>query len=212
MIGRGGALVTMVVAACATLAPARASAGETGPSICLRALDRLGVRYEETSRPGIDAAVRVRGDLGGVEYVSYGDRELVLDCSLVYSLARAGELLRARGIARAFYSSAYDRRSIRGTSTPSSHSFGLAIDVHEFETDGGERLTLADHYEQGLGSQRDCLGCPLTRRGAVLRDMYCRLEAAELFRFILSPDYDAYHYDHFHFEARPLGERGDIAP
>lgn len=207
------ALFALGLAVLGAAAPAGTGArAETGPSICLRALDELGVSYETTQREGIEVAVEVGGDLGGVTYKSYNGDDLVLDCSLVYSLARAGELLRARGIERAVYSSAYQRRTIRGTNTPSSHSFGLAIDVHEFEGDSIGRIRLKDDYEQGLGGDGDCLGRPLTRAGAILRDIDCRLGASGLFRFILSPDYDAHHYNHFHLEAEPLSERRDIAP
>ena len=177
---------------------------------CLAALDALGVEYERVERPGIVVGVAVTADLGGVKYVSYTGDELVLDCSLVYSLARAGEVLSAYGVERATYSSAYQRRTIRNTSRPSSHSFGLAIDVHIYEGAELGRLRLEDDYEQGLGSAGDCLGRPLTEGGAILRDIHCRLEDAELFRFILSPDYDAHHYNHFHFEALPWGERDDV--
>ena len=92
---------------------------------CLRALDALGVAYKKARRRGIDVAVEVRGRLGGVEYRSYGGKEpLVIDCSLAFSLARAGELLRAHDIDRVNYSSAFQRRNIRGTNRPSRHSFG----------------------------------------------------------------------------------------
>lgn len=202
----------LAVAWGALAAPA-ALAGEPGDgraASCRDALDDLGVRYERADKPGIAIGVAVEGELGGVRYDAYNGGELVLDCSLVYSLARAGEVLRAHGIERAVYSASYQRRRIRNSSRPSSHSFGLAIDVHEFEGDDLGQLRIKDDYEQGLGSDRDCLGSPLTEGGAILRDLHCRLEDARLFRFILSPDYDAHHFNHFHFEALPWSRRDDL--
>lgn len=178
---------------------------------CTRALDALEVEYERVEREGIAIGVKVEGPLGGVTYEAYDESELILDCSLVYSLARAGALLREHGIERATYSGAYERRMIRNSSRPSRHSFGLAIDVHIYEGDELGRLRIQDDYEQGLGSAEDCLGRPLTEGGAILRHIHCRLDCAQLFRHILSPDYDAHHFNHFHFEAPPWSEREDFS-
>jgi len=186
---------------------------EADASSCLAALDELGVEYARARRRGIEIGVEVRGLLGGVEYRSYTRDPLVLDCSLVFSLARAGELLRAHGVERVHYSSAYQRRNIRGTSRPSRHSFGLAIDVHTLVLAGGEHLAAVKHdYEQGLGDDWDCVGEPLTELGALLRTIDCQLTHSGLFRIILSPDYDADHYNHFHIEALPWSERTDRDP
>jgi hypothetical protein len=191
---------------------ATSARADSGAASCLATLDALDVRYERVRRPGIAVGVEVGGPLGGVEYRSFrGDAPLVLDCSLVVSLAVAGRYLAAHGITTATYSSAYQRRNIRGTSRPSRHSFGLAIDVHIFEGDDVGPLTIRDDYEQGLGWEIDCIGRPLTPAGAILRTIDCQLTRSGLFRIILSPDYDADHYNHFHIEALPWQERTDRA-
>jgi hypothetical protein len=190
--------------ALASIGPSPAAA-EQGD--CLRELDRRGVAYRRVSRRGIDTAVEVRGRLGGVEYRSYSGDPLVLDCSLVYSLARAGEILRGRGIERVNYSSAYERRNIRGTSRPSRHSFGLAIDIHTFALAGETYAAIRDDYEQGLGDASECVGEPLTEHGALLRAIECELVRSDLFRILLTPDFDPDHYNHFHLEALPWPER-----
>ena len=193
---------------------ARAEPDPASGASCLRALDALGVSYRKARRRGIDVAVEVRGRLGGVEYRSYGGKDpLVIDCSLAFSLARAGELLRAHGVDRVSYSSAYQRRNIRGTSRPSRHSFGLAIDVHSFVLAGGEKVAAVKlDYEQGLGDDADCMGDPLTELGALLRAVDCQVSRSGLFRIVLTPDYDGDHYNHFHLEALPWRERGDRDP
>ena len=188
------------------------SASASDAESCLAALDELGVDYGRTKRRGIDIAVEVHGLVGGVELRAFGGAEaLVLDCSLVVSLARAGELFRAHGVQRLVYSSAYQRRNVRGTSRPSRHSFGLAIDVHSFVLDeAGERVALVrSDYEQGLGDDADCVGEPLTDLGRMLRAIDCGLASSGLFRIVLTPDYDADHYNHFHLEALPWRERAD---
>ncbi|HEU5057835.1 MAG TPA: extensin family protein [Kofleriaceae bacterium] len=207
----------LLAALLVTAAPVPAARAEPEPAsgaACLRALDALGVGYKKVRRRGIEVAVEVRGRLGGVEYRSYGGAPaLVIDCSLAYSLARAGELLRAHGIDRVSYSSAYQRRNIRGTSRPSRHSYGLAIDVHSFVLAGGEKVAAVKlDYEQGLGDDADCMGDPLTELGAVLRAVDCQVSRSGLFRIVLTPDYDGDHYNHFHLEALPWRERGDRDP
>ena len=178
---------------------------------CLKTLDRLGVEYSRVKRRGIDIGVEVSGAIGGVTYEGYRKKPLVLDCSLVVSLAVAGRYLGQHGITRATYSSSYQRRKVRGSDRWSRHSFGLALDVHVFTGDDLGTLRVRDDYEQGLGDEVDCVGQPLTQGGAILRALACQFERSELFRMVLTPDSDAAHYNHFHIEALPWSERPDIA-
>jgi hypothetical protein len=188
------------------------SRAESDAADCLEALDRLGVAHRRVRRPGIAIAVQVRGLVGGIEYRSYSGEALVLDCSLVHALASAGPMLRARGIERVNYSSAYQRRNIRGTSRPSRHSFGLAIDVHTFALGGEAVATVKSDYEQGLGDADECVGEPLTQLGGLLRAVECDLVRSDLFRALLTPDFDPDHYNHFHLEALPWSERAHREP
>ncbi len=180
------------------------------PSSCLRELKRLGVKYSKVKRKGIEIAVRVRGDIGGVRYRGYNKKKsLDLDCSLVVTLAHMGPYLTAQGIQRATYSSAYQRRRVRGTSRWSKHSFGLALDIHEFSGDKLDVLRVKDDYEQGLGDDQNCIGTPLTPGGTILRTLHCQFRDSGRFHSILTPDYDAGHYNHFHVEADPWSRRTD---
>jgi len=208
------ALLFALLVAAAPAARAEPDPEPASGAACLQALDALGVSYKKAKRRGVDVGVEVRGRLGGVEYRSYGGAgPLVIDCSLAFSLARAGELMRAHGIDRVSYSSAYQRRNIRGTSRPSRHSFGLAIDVHSFVLAGGDKVAAVKvDYEQGLGDNDDCVGDPLTELGAVLRAVDCQVSRSGLFRIVLTPDYDGDHYNHFHLEALPWRERSDRDP
>ena len=174
---------------------------------CLRALSKAGVRYQRVDRVGVKIGVTITDNkLGGVEYVGYEQGKLVIDCSLAVSLAKNGLFLRRLGIEKITYSSAYQRRNIRGTNRPSRHSYGLAIDLHTFHVEGLGSLRIRDDYEQGLGTIEDCVGQPLTEQGALLRTIDCELAESGDFRIILSPDYDAHHYNHFHVEVLPWDE------
>lgn len=179
---------------------------------CLESLDELGVDYKPVRKRGIQIAVEVEGAIGGIQYVPYREGlRLVLDCSLVHALALIGPVLAEHGIDSARYSSAFERRNIRGTNRPSKHSFGLAIDVHTFLA-GNQAYTIKEDYEQGLGDDYDCIGEPLTEAGRILRTIHCRLERSQRFRIVLTPDFDADHYNHFHIEAPRWDQRVELAP
>ena len=184
---------------------------------CYDALDKLGVAYKALSTPrDVAMPVEVDGPLGGVIYLPFagGDprrNPLVLDCSLVYSLAVAGPMLADDGIAFAYFGDAYHYRFVKGTSRLSKHSFGLALDVHSFAgAAGAHPLSVAANYEKGLGRGRDCLGRPDGDNAKRLRLLWCRLERSELFKLVLDPDFDEDHRDHFHLQALSWAERDDL--
>jgi hypothetical protein len=181
---------------------------------CLARLDDLKVDYQPAPPTlGIETPVEVLGPLGGVTYVSAGRaRPLILDCSLVYSLALAGRYFVDEGLTVAVYSDSYERRFVHGTTRWSKHSFGLALDVHRFQNaaDPTQRLTVEDHYQMGLGRGRDCVGQPAEERARRLRLLWCRLARSELFKLVLDPDYDRHHRDHFHMQAAAWNERTDL--
>jgi hypothetical protein len=175
---------------------------------CYAELDERNVTYKKTKKPGIAQAVEIAGPLGGVDLAGQGT--LVIDCSLAVSLAEVGRYMRALGIARATFSSAYSRRNVRGTNRPSKHSYGLAIDVSGFSGPELGAIRVAPDYEQGLGGTVDCVGQPMTQAGAVLKILQCQLVRSGLFHLVLSPDFDDAHHDHFHLEVKPWRERSDL--
>src|SRR5262249_52675796 len=152
---------------------------------CLAELDARHITYKRTARPGIAIAVELAGAVGGVAFA--GGQPLVIDCSLAVSLDEAGRYLRALGIARATFSSAYSHRTVRGTNVPSKHSFGLAIDVHTFAGPELGVLRVDRDYERDLGDDIDCVGQPSTREAAALKIAQCQLVRSGLFRLVLSP-------------------------
>jgi hypothetical protein len=177
---------------------------------CYAQLDARGVSYKAASRSGIAIGVEITGPLGGVTWVSTGRTLLVIDCSLAVSLVEAGPWLKALGIETAKWSSAYSKRTVRGSGKPSKHSYGLAIDVPRFAGNETGEMSVALDFEQGLGDKVDCLGQPATQAGAILKVMQCQLARSGLFHLVLSPDYDDAHHDHFHLEALPWTERPKI--
>src|SRR5262249_43526491 len=122
---------------------------------CKAALTARKVAWKPAARPGIAVAVEIIGPLGGVAIT--GDEPLGVDCSLAVSRDEAGHYLAALGIARAHFVSAYSRRNVAGTNIPSKHSFGLAIDIPQFEGAQIGTLRIDRDYQSGLGDEVDCI-------------------------------------------------------
>jgi hypothetical protein len=175
---------------------------------CYDDLEGRKVGFKKVKKAGIANAVEISGTLGGVDVV--GPTALVIDCSLAVSLDEAGRYLRALGVDKLTFSSAYSRRTVRGTNRPSKHSYGLAIDVSGFSGPELGSTNVARDYEQGLGDAVDCVGTPLTQAGAVLKVLQCQLVRSGLFHLVLSPDYDDAHHDHFHLEVKPWRDRSSL--
>jgi len=199
--------VRVVLVAILMFAAAPARADDKRES-CYAELEARQVTFKKTKKPGIANAVEITGMLGGVEVA--GATALVIDCSLAVSLDEAGRYMRALGVAKATFSSAYSRRNVRGTNRPSKHSYGLAIDVSGISGPDLGTMKIDRDYEQGLGDAVDCLGQPMTQAGAVLKVLQCQLVRSGLFHLVLSPDYDDAHHDHFHLEVRPWRERAAL--
>ena len=201
-------LISAAFLTCMILASTAATSRADTISDCHRALLAEGVHFKRAAGNGLQIGVSITDSkLGGVTYQGYKSGALIIDCSLAVSLARTGPYIRSLGISKVTYSSAYQRRNIRGTNRPSRHSFGLAIDIHTFHLDGGGAYRMRDDYEQGLGTIANCVGTPLTAGGALLRTLDCEMSQSGEYRIILSPDYDAHHYNHFHVEAMPWEDR-----
>jgi hypothetical protein len=196
--------VRWIVAALLVATPAYADKRES----CYAELEARNVGFKKVRKSGIADGVEIVGAVGGVEVT--GHTPLVIDCSLAVSLDEAGRYMRALGVDRAAFSSAYAKRNVRGTHRPSKHSYGLAIDVHAFAGDQLGTLRIDRDYEQGLGDAVDCVGRPLTQAGAVLKVLQCQLVRSGLFHLVLSPDYDDAHHDHYHLEVKPWRERDEL--
>ena len=61
---------------------------------CLSALQKLGVQAQNVAPvAGVEFPVRIAGRLGGVQYFTWDDRPLILDCALAHALVRVGPSL-----------------------------------------------------------------------------------------------------------------------
>jgi hypothetical protein len=91
-----------------------------------------------------------------------------------------------------------------GGQTTARHPAGLAIDVGTLVKKSGERLVVARQFGGRIGAQTcgDKVPAPAAPEARELRAIVCEAAAARLFTFVLTPNYNAAHRDHFHMEIK----------
>jgi hypothetical protein len=161
---------------------------------------------------GVRTPVEIVGPIDGVRLIPRAGRAPLMDCRLARALAEATPLFHELGVTALSFSGAYDYRLRRGSHRLSAHAHGMAIDVHAFETDLGEvdvardfpvepaRWRAAEHRPELITA---CIGDVTRPAGRFLRTLACRLGAHPAFRYVLTPDENSDHWNHFHIEAQP---------
>jgi hypothetical protein len=84
------------------------------------------------------------------------------------------------------------------------HPAGLAIDVGAFRKRDGRWLLVGHHFHGRIGA-RTCgptVQAPNTPEAQELRAIVCEAYDLGLFTYVLTPNYDRAHADHFHMEIR----------
>lgn len=95
-------------------------------------------------------------------------------------------------LAKIHHMGTYSCRKQRGNGSGrwSEHSFSNAWDISGFELADGHLITLRSDWKKGTKKEKK-----------FLRDI--RDSACKVFSVVLSPDYNAAHYDHFHIDMGP---------
>jgi hypothetical protein len=170
-----------------------------GGLACLIRLKELGIPHVSLPpQRGVLTPVRITGAINGIAYHAMARLPLVCDCRLALALHRAAPYLLQMGVEELHYSSAYSYR-LMPSGRLSQHAMGLAIDVHRVKIKG----QLYDVQEDFvLGRENNCAadGPPLNRMG-------CLLRAWGLFDWVLTPDFDRAHRNHFHLDIYCLHRR-----
>jgi hypothetical protein len=178
----------------ATAAKLRALEGDA--PACRAVLARSQVAYSVLPAAGEGACARPDRTL--LEAYPFSPDRPPTTCTLGVALtlwerdvlARAAEELFDSKIERIEHLGAYSCRRLygRGSGPWSEHATGNAIDIAGFVLADGTRITVLRDWTEG-GAKAEFL-----RRA---RDGACRS-----FSTVLSPDYNAAHADHFHFDMR----------
>jgi len=167
---------------------------------CRRSLRAYGVGFTalpDRASPdaklcGIPHGVRLPRGPTGIAW----QPELVLDCSMALLLPEVEQVIQSvasaalgQRIARIRTFGTYSCRDMVGwLGTKSEHSFANAIDIAAFDTADGKSITvLRDFYQP-------------TAAGKFLRRLHDELRADTHLSYVLGPDHDAAHKNHFHID------------
>jgi len=108
-----------------------------------------------------------------------------------YGVAPAARLILGSELVKIETMGTYNCRPIAGTARLSEHAHSNAVDVSAFLLADGRRISIQGDWN-GSKEVRQFL--------RVIRESACKR-----FRTVLSPDYNAAHYDHLHFD---MGGKG----
>ena len=192
--------------------------GLSGPQ-CLAELATRGVPHRAAQAAnGVEIPVRLDGPLRGVRIIAMGagregaaGTQDILDCRLALALDDFSQLLASRGVVRVDHMSLYRNNAvIAGKGTASQHRYGLAIDIGALRSADGQRYVVQTDWLTERGSS-PCPGPGMdTPKGAFLRDVVCSSMRQGVFNTFITPNHNADHDNHFHFDV-VLGEPGIFA-
>ena len=174
---------------------------------CKALLGRAGIRYDALpprsgGQCGYDDAVRFTR--GGALDISYRPGDLGTSCPVAAALALwewhvvqpAALKHFGKKVATVEHFGSYSCRRIYGRSEGgwSEHATANAVDIAAFRLEDGRRVTIIGDWEdEGAKSE-------------FLREV--RDGACQLFATVLSPEYNAAHRDHLHFDQAERGAYG----
>lgn len=108
-----------------------------------------------------------------------------------YGVKRAAREYLGSDLARIETMGSYSCRNIAGSSKQSQHAHANAIDVSAFVLTDGRRITVEGNWKSGRREKQFL---------SAIHDSACKR-----FGTVLSPDYNAAHRDHFHFDMSGKG-------
>ncbi len=85
------------------------------------------------------------------------------------------------------------------------HPAGLAIDVALLKKRDGQWISVAKDFGGKIGAKTcgDGVRTADTPEGRELRSLVCEANDQGVFTYVLTPNFNAAHYDHFHMEIKP---------
>ena len=178
---------------------------------CREQMTLLGMEYTRgPATLGIADPVTVHPPIAGVTYTVNGNvnKDILMDCSLSLVLHEMTTGLLDLGVDEVEHFGVYNYRCNIDPGPPpdcpsglSQHAYGTAIDLVAFSV-GEITYDLEDDWDAQLAAE-PCTHVPPTAEHQWLRDLACGWYEAELFNIILTPDYNASHYNHFHVDLTP---------
>ncbi len=178
---------------------------------CIEAALRLGLdirgtderRGNPSGRPDIECRqpepIFLSSPVNGVNWRYFsaaGPRDIYMACRLSLALHALGELLTEHEIDAAEHLGVFNCRLIGGSNDLSEHGWARAIDLSAFTYNDGTRCVVEDDWF-GLEGEPDTL-C-----GQLLQDLAWEMFNRQIFNIVLTPDFNAAHFNHFHVDLTP---------
>ena len=176
---------------------------------CEAELGRRNVAFVRAApTEGVLAPVRLRGPLsGGITIHSMlppAARETaameIFDCRLVLALDDFAAMLAPRGVVEMIHLSAYRPRKQFGCTKKydgKQHCGGLAVDIAQFKKRDGTALVVQRDFHGKVGEPT----CP--SRPNELWSIVCDAADRAIFNVMLTPNFNAQHFNHIHVEITP---------
>jgi len=183
-----------------------APANPNSDTQCKQTLDQLGVpwrtwSYSTQSAGGssctINDPITITGPINGVtyQYLDTNPGIMNMSCDLALALHRMGDVLKEKNINRVKHIGTFNCRNIAGSSTLSQHSYGNAIDLWKFVGTDGTTYSLEHDWQKNNNN-------PTTHKAQVLHYIANQLHERRIFNIVLTPNFDAAHYNHFHVDLK----------
>lgn len=169
---------------------------------------KLAIQTSRKGAAGVATPVRLQGSLAGVRFVGPNAKSIygMLDCRLALALEEFARVLAPHGIVEVHIDNMYRPRArIQGRRVASQHAYGLAVDIGAMKLADGRLLVVDQHWTADVGQPAcgpDVNLKDLSEEEAVLRNAVCDVARAGVFHHMLTPNYNAAHRNHFHFDIK----------
>lgn len=181
--------------------------GSLSPSQCRSELARRRIETKpaRSAAPGVATPLRLSRSLQGVRFRTPGGNSVygILDCRLLLALDEFARALVDVDVVEVHVDNFYRPHAhLPGRrDKPSQHSYGLAADIEAFTLRDGTVLRVEQDWTPELG-EPPCgeTAEGTTGRGVVLRKIVCDTLALGIFQHVLTPNTDAAHRNHLHFD------------
>jgi hypothetical protein len=185
----------------------------TSQESCLSKLDALGVDYTVgPTANGVQRPVTVTLPLNGIVYKNSSGtvrRTHFMDCELALALWRSAELWKEQGVTAIRDYGIYNYRCIDQSVSPpcpgssfSQHAFAMGIDLAVFEMSDGTKLSVNDDWV--IDADDDpCGGMVAGAKNSLIHQLACTIYDNKVFKYILTPNYNSAHRNHFHVDLTP---------
>jgi len=187
--------------------------GALDPTTCEKTLKKLKVPH--VAAPGaakIAQPIILTGPIEDVHFDTgrpYDQRTIAagdaIDCRLAVSLVDLAKTVKKHGVTHVMVKSFHrPNQVIVDPGAPLRHRIGFAIDISGFKLKGGKHLVVQHDFHGKVG-QASCgktaaKPVPDTSDARLLWQTFCDVVATEAFDSGISPNYNASHFDHVHFD------------